>query len=70
MCYGGAAEVKGREKMVDGILAFAAERAPWAVFGFSKELEKLFNKNTQDFCAAVEQKRCDWAQQARSQTEA
>lgn len=54
VCYGGSAEVKGSEKMVDSILAFAAERAPWAVFGFSEELETLFNKNNQDFCAAVE----------------
>jgi hypothetical protein len=69
VCYGGAAEIKGREKLVDEVLAFAAARAPWAVLGFSDELQKLFSKNTQDFCVAVEQRRRDWAQQARSQTE-
>jgi len=55
-CYGGAAEVRGREKKVDAVLAFAAERAPWAVFGFSDDLSKLFKKKTQDFCLAVEEK--------------
>lgn len=69
VCYGGTAEVKGREKMVGGILAFAVERAPWAFFGFSKELEKLFNKNTHDFCVTVEQRRRDWAQKVNPQTE-
>jgi hypothetical protein len=66
-CYGGQAAVKAREKNVDAVLAFAAERAPWAVFGFSKELETLFNKNNRDFCAAVEQRKRDQAQQARVQ---
>jgi len=70
VCYGGAADVKGREKMVDEILVFAAERAPWAIFGFSKDLEKLFNKNTNDFCTAVEERRRDWAQKAPSQAKA
>jgi hypothetical protein len=66
-CYGGQATVKAREKTVDAVLAFAAERAPWAVFGFSKELETLFNKNNRDFCEAVEQRKRDQAQQARVQ---
>ncbi len=70
MCYGGAANVKASEMMVDSILAFAAERAPWAIFGFSKELERLFKTSTNDFCAAVEQRRHDWAQQVRSQDKA
>jgi hypothetical protein len=65
MCYGGHASVKAREKNVDAVLAFAAERAPWAAFGFSKELETLFNKKNPDFCAAVEQRKRDQAQQAR-----
>jgi hypothetical protein len=56
-CYGGMAEIKGREKNVDAILAFAAERAPWAIFGFSDELSKLFRQKPQEFCAAVEQRK-------------
>jgi hypothetical protein len=58
-CYGGTAEVTGKEATVDAILGFAAERAPWAIFGFSDELSKLFTRKTQDFCAAVEQRKRD-----------
>ena len=60
-CYGGAAEVRGREKKVDAVLAFAAERAPWAVFGFSDDLSKMFKKKPQDFCLAVEERKREWA---------
>jgi hypothetical protein len=67
-CYGGGAEVKGPETTVDSVLTFAAERAPWAVFGFSEELSKLFSQETQDFCAAVEQRRHEWVQQARARS--
>lgn len=63
-CYGGTAVVKGSEQTVDAMLAFAVEHAPWAFCGFSKELEQL---NDQAFCAAVEQRRRDWAQRARGQ---
>ena len=62
-CYGGAAEIKGREKKVDEILVFAAARAPWAIFGFSDELSKLFSQKTQEFCAAVEQRKREHAGQ-------
>jgi hypothetical protein len=65
VCDGDSATVTGPEKMVDAILGFAGGRTPWAVYGFSKELEELFTENTQAFCAAVEQRRRDWAQQAR-----
>ena len=69
-CYGGSASVKGAEKTVDGLLLFAAQRTPWAVFGFSKELETLFAKKTRDFCAAVEQRKREWAERARPQAKA
>lgn len=62
ICYGGAATVKSKEATTDEILGFAAQRAPWAIFGFSKELETHFNKNTSAFCTAVEQRRQEWAQ--------
>ncbi len=65
-CYGGNAQISGSEKTVNAILTFAGERAPWAVFGFSQELEHFFNKNPQDFCTAIEQRRREWAQQARA----
>ena len=69
-CYGGRATVKGAEKTVDELLGFAAQRTPWAVFGFSQELETLFAKKTADFCAAVEQRKREWAEKARSQAKA
>ena len=55
VCYGGAAEVTGKEKSVDAMLTCAAERAPWALFGYSDDLAKLFKQKTQEFCAAIEQ---------------
>jgi hypothetical protein len=64
-CYGGTAEVKGREAKVDATLAFAAERAPWAVFGYTDERNALFRKQTQQFGAAVEQRKQEWAKQPR-----
>jgi hypothetical protein len=70
VCHGSTAVVKGSEKTVDTILAFAVEHAPWAVCGVSKELEQLFNKNNRAFCATVEQRRRDWAQRARGQPNA
>jgi hypothetical protein len=65
VCYGGAAEITGREKNVDALLAFAAERAPWAVLGYSEDLNKLFKQKTQEFCGAVEQRKRELASQAQ-----
>jgi len=65
VCYGGAAEVTGREKNIDALLAFAAERAPWAVFGYSNDLDKLFKQKSQEFCAAVEQRKRELASQVQ-----
>jgi uncharacterized protein DUF6709 len=64
ICYGGAAELAGSEKTVDGFLQFAAGRAPWAVFGYSAELAKAFKKDQPGFVAAVEQRRKQGAAQA------
>ncbi|GEM_PF-2462650 len=68
VCAGGTVTIEGREATTKEILDFATQRAPWAVFGFSKELEKLFNKDPNAFCAAVEQKRKEWTQQHASDT--
>lgn len=65
-CDGGTAEIKAREKTVDVILAFGAERAPWAIFGFSDELQRLFSKSTPEFCAAVERRKQEWARRPQS----
>lgn len=58
-CYGGSAVVKAKEKVVDAILTFAHQRAPWAVIGYSDELAGLFNKKQSEFVAAVEQRRAE-----------
>ena len=65
-CYGGTAEVTGRQAKVDSVLAFAAERVPWAIFGFSDELSKLFKQKTQEFCSAVEQRKSERARQTHT----
>jgi hypothetical protein len=63
-CYGGAATLPGNEKTVDRALTFAAERAPWAILGFSKELESAFTTDTAAFCAVVERRKADLAKAA------
>jgi hypothetical protein len=64
MLSDGKVEIGGPEKDVDAVLNSAAERVPWAVFGYSKEIEERFNKNRPGFAATIEQRRRDWAQQA------
>jgi Family of unknown function (DUF6709) len=60
-CYGGTATVPGNEKRVNEVLRFAAQRTPWAIFGFSKELESCFKTNVRAFCSAVERRRAELA---------
>lgn len=64
--YGGSVSVSGSEKNVDELLARSAAKAPWAIIGFSDELQRHFTKNTQEFCTAVEQRRRDWQAKAAS----
>jgi hypothetical protein len=61
--YGASKEIQVKEKNVEEILRFAAERAPWAVIGFSDKLDELFEKQQGDFCAAVEARRRELKQQ-------
>jgi len=61
-CIGGTATIPGKEKKVHELLAFAQQRAPWAMYGFSDELAALFNKRRQEFARNVEQRRKEWAQ--------
>ena len=55
--YGGSAELPGSQKVVDEMLQESARRAPWAIVGFSAEIQQLFLKNNREFCAAVEERR-------------
>ncbi len=55
--YGGSAELAGSQKNVDEMLQEAARRAPWAIVGFSAEIQQAFLKKNRDFCTAVEERR-------------
>jgi hypothetical protein len=55
--YGGSVEFPGRQKKVEEVLTFSAERAPWAVLGYSEELAKAFKKNPAGMSAVVEERR-------------
>lgn len=70
VCYGGTAEIQNKEARTDEILAFAAQRAPWAIFGYSDELAKAFKKDTKGFCAAVEERKRDLVQKDRQSSAA
>jgi hypothetical protein len=49
----GQAEIVGKQKKVDELLALASERAPWAVKGFSADLEKFYKSSRAGFVAEV-----------------
>jgi len=49
----GQAEVIGRQKKVDELLTLASERAPWAVKGYSADLEKSYKSSRAGFVAEV-----------------
>jgi hypothetical protein len=57
ICYGAAIAVQGSEQQVDDVLRYASQRTPWAVFGYSADLEGLFKRQPQDLCLAVEARR-------------
>ena len=57
VCSGGSVEWKGSEKEVEEALRHAASRAPWAVFGYSKELEGQFRRNAAAFVTAIATRR-------------
>jgi len=60
-CYGRAATIPGKEKSIDQVLLFLQSKAPWAVHGFSDELQRLWTKNQPEFIAAVEERRREGA---------
>jgi hypothetical protein len=65
MCYGGNATIPGKEARVNEILAFAQQRAPWAVFGYSDQLAGIWNKNRDEFVRQVEARRQEWQAKQR-----
>jgi hypothetical protein len=57
ICYGGACTFMASEPLVLEILRFASIWAPWAIIGYSKQLDDLFRKQTNTFCQTVEARR-------------
>jgi len=55
--YGGRVGVSGKQSRVDEMLAFAANRSPWAIAGYTDEINELFKKDPNGFAAVVESRR-------------
>jgi hypothetical protein len=49
-------EIQTKDGDVDEILQHAAARAPWAIFGYTKELDDAFRKDAAGFADAVAQR--------------
>ncbi len=49
----GNAEIDGKQKTVDELLALASERAPWAATGYSDELQRAYKRSKDGFVAEV-----------------
>lgn len=55
--YGGSVRIPAGKKLVEGIIGSVAQSAPWAVFGYTEELARVFKDDPNGFAAAVEQRR-------------
>ena len=55
--HGKPLTMQARQKKVDEMLALLAQRTPWAVFGYSAELNNTLRTNWGGFVAAVDQRR-------------
>jgi hypothetical protein len=64
--YGGTLAFAGKEKLVEEVLRFASQRAPWAVLGFTEEIKNIYTKQQAEFCQAVEARRQQFLSKAVS----
>ncbi|RMG83461.1 MAG: hypothetical protein D6712_12965, partial [Chloroflexi bacterium] len=55
--HGKNVSVSARQKNVDAMLEAVAQRAPWAIAGYTAEIEKAWKKDRAGFLAAVEERR-------------
>lgn len=55
--YGGSATFASRKKLVEEVLTYAASRAPWAIFGYTDELNSIYKKDPAGFISAVEKRK-------------
>jgi hypothetical protein len=58
--YNGNAKLDIGEWQVDKALRHLESQAPWALFGYSKDLLSAFDDRNADFCATVEERRRRW----------
>jgi len=63
--YGQPLQMQAREKKIDEILKVLAERTPWAVFGYSDDLNKMLRTNWAGFVGAVDQRKAKGASAAK-----
>ncbi|MEZ4670173.1 MAG: DUF6709 family protein [Anaerolineae bacterium] len=47
----------GKEKVMDELLGLIAKRSPWAIWGYTADIEKKWKKERQTVLAAVDQRR-------------
>ena len=55
--FGKPLQMQARQKKIDAMLTLLAERTPWAVFGYSDDLNKNLRTNWGGFIAAVDQRK-------------
>jgi hypothetical protein len=55
--FGKPLQMQARQKKIDAVLTVLAERSPWAVFGYSDDLNKTLRTNWGGFIAAVDQRK-------------
>jgi hypothetical protein len=55
--FGQPLQMQARQKKIDAMLALLAERAPWAVFGYTDELSRTLRTNWGGLVAAVDQRK-------------
>lgn len=69
ICNGYTTIIPASEKAIHNILAFAAQRAPWAVFGFSIKLENSYRINGRELIESVMQRKreLEQAEKVKSQ---
>jgi len=55
--HGKPLQMQSRQKKIDAMLALLAERAPWAIYGYSDDLNKTLRTNWGGLVAAVGQRK-------------
>jgi hypothetical protein len=57
--YGVPLQMEARQKKIDAVLVALAEKAPWAIFGYSDELNEALRTNWGGLVAAVDDRRSE-----------